>query len=575
MPRNSSGVYSLPVAPFVPGGLIKSADMNSNFSDIATALTGSLAVNGSAGMTGPFLAADGTAAAPGISFKNDPTTGFYRSGGAAFIWLAGGTPLGLFNAAGLSLYGNLSVAGGVTFGSLVLGGGISASTGFVSGLLTVGSEAVIGGLAVGGLLTAVGGLTTGIPGLSISLATPLSAANGGTPFYYGAALSGGSANAQTMPTAVPSNYAYGAGQLFAMAPGFTNTAAMTFAPNSLAARNVYKQIAGSPAALVGGEVQTNNWALMLDDGTEFQLLNPWKGVVSLSGSTGLTPGYHNEVVEVTANVTITLPAPFAGGSIQFINAASNTFTLAAASGHIYTTGAFVTSMTIPARVGAAVYVAVSDGTNWFVGALTAGGYQAPALQNFTGAGGATYTPTAGTTLAEVEMVAAGGGGGGAQASPSNGSAGGSTVFGSWTCIGGGGATGQTGGIGGTGGVNGGTGTLETRQAGTAGGNSSNAVITFMGAPGNSLWSPAGSAYDAGSTGPGANGLANTGQGGWGGYYTGSNNGASGGGGEYVKFFVSNPAAVSIVVATAGAGGVASYSGGNGSVGRIKVKDLFF
>lgn len=47
MPRNTTtGVYTLPVAPFVPLAIIKSADVNSDFSDIASALTQSLALNG-------------------------------------------------------------------------------------------------------------------------------------------------------------------------------------------------------------------------------------------------------------------------------------------------------------------------------------------------------------------------------------------------------------------------------------------------------------------------------------------------------------------------------------------------
>lgn len=52
MPRNGSGTYSLPVAPFVTGAVISSADMNSDLSDIASALTQSVSRDGQTAMTG-------------------------------------------------------------------------------------------------------------------------------------------------------------------------------------------------------------------------------------------------------------------------------------------------------------------------------------------------------------------------------------------------------------------------------------------------------------------------------------------------------------------------------------------
>lgn len=89
MPRNSSGVYSLPNAPFVPGTVISSAAVNGDFSDIATALTGSVASNGSTPITGTIKFTSGTAALPGITFSADTTTGLY-SGGAGILGLSAG-----------------------------------------------------------------------------------------------------------------------------------------------------------------------------------------------------------------------------------------------------------------------------------------------------------------------------------------------------------------------------------------------------------------------------------------------------------------------------------------------------
>lgn len=52
MPRNGSGTYSLPEAAFVNGTTIDADDMNSNLSDIATALTASLCADGQKTWTG-------------------------------------------------------------------------------------------------------------------------------------------------------------------------------------------------------------------------------------------------------------------------------------------------------------------------------------------------------------------------------------------------------------------------------------------------------------------------------------------------------------------------------------------
>ena len=80
MPRNSSGIYTLPQSPFVAGTAILSSAVNSNFSDIASALTGSLATDGSATMTGPIKSTDGAVGAPGITFSSATTCGFYYVG---------------------------------------------------------------------------------------------------------------------------------------------------------------------------------------------------------------------------------------------------------------------------------------------------------------------------------------------------------------------------------------------------------------------------------------------------------------------------------------------------------------
>lgn len=80
MPRNLSGVYTLPQLPFAPGTVIQSAPVNSDFSDIATALTQSVATTGVSTMTGPIKAFSGAVAAPGIGFASNLGAGWFLSG---------------------------------------------------------------------------------------------------------------------------------------------------------------------------------------------------------------------------------------------------------------------------------------------------------------------------------------------------------------------------------------------------------------------------------------------------------------------------------------------------------------
>ncbi len=101
MPRNGSGTYSLPQPPFTAGTVISSAAVNSDLSDIASALTGSLPRDGQAGMTGQLKATDGSSAAPSITFSNEATTGFSRvSAGVIGVDILG-TQIGTISATGI------------------------------------------------------------------------------------------------------------------------------------------------------------------------------------------------------------------------------------------------------------------------------------------------------------------------------------------------------------------------------------------------------------------------------------------------------------------------------------------
>lgn len=91
MPRNGSGTYTLPSAAFVGGTTISSSAVNADMSDIALALTASIAADGQTPITGGFKFPDGTAGAPAWTFVSEPTTGLYKVAPSVLGVSAGGT----------------------------------------------------------------------------------------------------------------------------------------------------------------------------------------------------------------------------------------------------------------------------------------------------------------------------------------------------------------------------------------------------------------------------------------------------------------------------------------------------
>lgn len=189
----------------------------------------------------------------------------------------------------------------------------------------------------------------------------------------------------------------------------------------------------------------------------------------------------------------------------------------------------------------------------FLASQTSGGVQRiygkdPTVQRFL-SGTGTATPSTGAVRWEVEMCAAGAGGNGAGTA-------GTTSLGVWTTIGG---SGQAGGTGGTNG----TGTLIDRLAGGDGqgnqydgGAQGGSNPRGGGGSGANLTNP----YSPG------NGKPNTGGGG-GGYGASSATGGIGGGaGEWVRFYISNPTALSYAI---GSGSTNGSTGGSGYIGIIE------
>jgi hypothetical protein len=147
MPRNSSGTYTLPIGAFSPGGLIKSSDHNSNYGDIATALTQSLATTGVSTMTGPIKAAAGNAAAPSITFSGGSTNGLFLAGTNQVGLATNGTQAATFNSDQ-----SVTWAGNATWG----GNAIYNGSATINGSITFnGTSYTFGAGAANALITAL------------------------------------------------------------------------------------------------------------------------------------------------------------------------------------------------------------------------------------------------------------------------------------------------------------------------------------------------------------------------------------------------------------------------------------
>src|SRR5262245_54503794 len=123
MPRDSNGNYSLPagINPVVPGTIIEADWANPTLDDVANALSDSLSRTGSGGMLSPFKFSDGVAAAPGSSWVNEPTSGWYRAGLNDFRYSVGGADSFKITLAGIELPAGKTAVGLATSAQLATG----------------------------------------------------------------------------------------------------------------------------------------------------------------------------------------------------------------------------------------------------------------------------------------------------------------------------------------------------------------------------------------------------------------------------------------------------------------------
>jgi hypothetical protein len=119
---------------------------------------------------------------------------------------------------------------------------------------------------------ATAGINTNINALN-ALTTPLVYTSGGTSNYIGG-TSGGSANAQTLASPIPSGFTLTTGKSITFIAGFTNTGATTLNVAATGATNVFKQGGAGPAALSGSELTAGNLYTATFDGTQYQITTP-------------------------------------------------------------------------------------------------------------------------------------------------------------------------------------------------------------------------------------------------------------------------------------------------------------
>lgn len=158
MPRNGSGTYTLPEAAFIPGTTISSSAVNDDFSDIATALTQSLAADGQTPITAPLKGPSGILSAPSWTFNADTTAGIYLPS-VGKVGLVAGSIGVVVNSVGATVTAASPAASGANY---AVGDTITLTGGTVvrNALLTV---ATLSGSGVASVTVTDGGLYTTAP----------------------------------------------------------------------------------------------------------------------------------------------------------------------------------------------------------------------------------------------------------------------------------------------------------------------------------------------------------------------------------------------------------------------------
>ena len=99
MPRDSSGVYTLPLGnPVITNTTIDSTWANPTMQDIAAQLNNVLTRDGLLGPLGPMKIADGTVNAPGLTWNSEPGMGWYKPGPGLMSLVQGGKEIARYDS---------------------------------------------------------------------------------------------------------------------------------------------------------------------------------------------------------------------------------------------------------------------------------------------------------------------------------------------------------------------------------------------------------------------------------------------------------------------------------------------
>ncbi len=339
MPRNSSGIYTLPAGnPVTAGTTIDATWANSTLSDIANEITNSLDRYGNGGMLASFRFSDGTVSAPGMSWINETTTGFYRAG-AGQMWVSvQSTQVAQFTVNGITLPAGKNIAIGGTLNVT----GTSAFTGAITA-----TGGVVGNLT--GNVT--GNVTGNCTGTAANVTGTVAVANGGTGAVTLTGLVKGNGTTAFTAAVAGTDYVAPGGALGTPSSGtLTNCTFPTLNQNTT------------------GSAATLTTARTLTVGATGKSFNGSANVSWTLGEIGAAASGANTDITSVATTT-TINSNVIGYRDVPQNAQSGAYTFAAgdAGKHLYSTNSGAQTVTVPTNasvalpVGTAVTI-VNNGT---------------------------------------------------------------------------------------------------------------------------------------------------------------------------------------------------------------------